>query len=179
MAKEIEETIEVQVADRVLWIGSDAYPVNNISRTQARTLTFKRKPAWGKFWKSIVKWLAVAIVATIGATALHFRFAINIVWLMMLVIFIIDVIRLLVDLSKKDEVYYALVIETSGASRTPLVTKNGAIVHEIIDRVMRAINGEAVRFFQQVSVVTGDQYNFRDNSVGQFGGHGNTGRVLA
>jgi hypothetical protein len=177
VAKEKEETIEVQVADRVLWIGSDAYPVNNISRTQARTLTFKRKPAWGKFWKSILKWFAVAIVATIGVAALHFRPAINIIWLVMLAIFIIDVIRLLVDLRDKDQVYYALVIETSGASRTPLVTKDRAIVYNIIDQVMRAINGEAVRFLQQVSVMTGDQYNFHDNSVGQFGGQGNTGRV--
>jgi uncharacterized protein DUF6232 len=177
VAKEKEKTIEVKVADRVLWIGSDAYPVNNISRTQSRTLTFKRKPAWGKFWKSILKWLAIAIVATIVAEALHSRSGVNIIWLVMLVIFIIDVIRLVVDLSKHDEVYYALVIETSGASRTPLVTKNRAIVNEIIDQVMRAINGEAVRFLQQVSVVTGDQYNFRDNSVGQFGGTGNTGRI--
>lgn len=177
MAKEKEESIEVRVADRVLWIGPDAYPVNNISRTQARTLTFKRKPAWGKFWKSILKWLVVAIVATIGVAVLHFRSAIGIIWLVMLVIFIINVIRLLVDLRDKDQVYYALVIETSGASRTPLVTKDRAVVYEIIDKVMRAINGEAVRFLQQVSVVTGDQYNFRDNSVGQFGGQGNTGRV--
>lgn len=177
MAKEKQETIEVQVKDRVLWIGSDAYPVNNISRTQMRELTFKRKPAWGRFWKSILKWLAIAIVATIGAAALHFRAAINIIWLVMLAIFIIDVIRLLVDLSKKDQVYYALVIETSGASRTPIVTRDSAIIYEIIDQVMRAINGEAVRFVQQVSVVTGSQYNFRDNSVGQFGGQGNVGRM--
>jgi len=177
VAKEKEETIDVRVADRVLWIGPDAYPVNNISRTQARTLTFKRKPAWGKFWKSIFKWVAVAIAATIGAAALHLHSAINIIWLAMLVIFIIDVIRLLLDLRDKDDVYYALLIETSGASRTPLVTKDRAVVYEIIDQVMRAINGEAVRFLQQVNVVTGDQYNFRDNSVGQFGGQGNTGRV--
>jgi hypothetical protein len=167
MAKERQETIEVQVKDRVLWIGSDAYPVNNISRTQSRELTFKRKPAWGKFWKSIFKWLAIAIVATIGLGAIHLRTA----------IVIVDIIRLFVDLSKKDDIYYALVIETSGASRTPLVTKNRAVVLEIIDQVMRAINGEAVRFVQQVSVVTGDQYNFRENSVGQFGGQGNVGRV--
>ncbi|MGD0062200.1 MAG: DUF6232 family protein [Streptosporangiaceae bacterium] len=146
--------MEVQVKDRVLWIGSDAYPVNNIARTQMRELTFKRKPAWGKFWKSILKWLAVAIVATLGVAALHLQSAINIIWLVMLVIFIVDVIRLFVDLSKKDQVYYALVIETSGASRTPLVTKDNAIIYEIIDQVMRAINGEAVRFLQQVSVVT-------------------------
>jgi hypothetical protein len=177
MAKERQETIEVQVKDRVLWIGSDAYPVNNISRTQSRELTFKRKPAWGKFWKSIFKWLAIAIVATIGLGAIHLRTAIDIIWLVMLVIVIVDIIRLFVDLSKKDDIYYALVIETSGASRTPLVTKNRAVVLEIIDQVMRAINGEAVRFVQQVSVVTGDQYNFRENSVGQFGGHGNVGRV--
>jgi len=177
MAKEEQRTIEVQVKDRVLWIGSDAYPVNNISRTQARELTFKRKPAWGKFWKSILKWLAIAIVATIAVAVLHFRSAANIIWLVMLAIFVIDVIRLFVDLSKKDQVYYALVIETSGASQTPLVTKNKAIIYEIIDNVMRAINGEAVRFLQQVSVMTGNQYNFRDNSVGQFGGQGNIGRM--
>jgi hypothetical protein len=177
VAKEKQETIEVQVKDRVLWIGSDAYPVNNISRTQVRELTFKRGPAWGKFWKSIVKWLVVAIVATIGAGVLHSRSAINIIWLVMLVIFIIDIVRLLVDLSKKDQVYYAMVIETSGASRTPLVTRNKTIIYEIVDQVMRAINGEAVRFFQQVSVMTGNQYNFRDNAVGQFGGHDNVGRM--
>jgi uncharacterized protein DUF6232 len=177
VAKEKQETIQVQVNDRVLWIGSDAYPVNNISRTRNRELTVKRKPAWGKFWKSILKWLAVAIVATIGVEAIHFRSATSIIWLVLLVIFIIDVIRLLVGLSKKDQVYYALVIETSGASQTPLVTKNQAIIYEIMDQVMRAINGEAVRFVQQVSVVTGNQYNFHDNSSGQFGGQGNIGRM--
>lgn len=177
MAKEKEETIDVQVRDRVLWIGSDAYPVNNISRTQARQLTIKRKPAWGKFWKSILKWLVIAIVAAIGAAAVNFRSANNIIWVAMLAIVIINVIRLLVDLSKNDQIYYALVIETSGASRTPIVTRNQAVIHEIIDQVMRAINGEAIQFYQQVSVITGDQYNFRDNSVGQFGGQGNIGRA--
>jgi Family of unknown function (DUF6232) len=177
VAKEKQETIEVRVKDRVLWIGSDAYPVSNISRTQARELTFKRRPAWGKFFKSIFGWLAVAVVASIAVAYLHTRPALGLIWLVMLVIFIIDVIRLVVNLSKKDEVFYALVIETSGASQTPLVTRNKAIIYEIIDNVMRAINGEAVRFIQQVSVMTGNQYNFSDNSVGQFGGRGNVGRI--
>jgi Family of unknown function (DUF6232) len=177
MAAEEEHTIEVQVKDRVLWIGPDAYPVNNISRTQSRQLTFKRQPPWGKFWKSILKWLALAVVVSIVAGALHLGAVAGVIWLAMLVILVIYGARLFSDLSKKDEIYYALVIETSGASRTPLVTRNQAVVNEIIDQVMRAINGEAVRFVQQVSVVSGNQYNLSDNSVGQFGGQGNVGRV--
>lgn len=178
MAEEKDATVDVQVRDRVLWIGSDAYPVNNISRTQVRKLTFKRKPAWGTFWRSILKWFAIAFLATVAAAVFHFQSAISFIWLVMLVILVIDVIRLLVALRKKDRVYYALVIETSGASRTPLVTEDKATLDTIVDQVMLAINGEDRSFPPvQVNVVRGDQYNLHDDSVGQFGGQGNIGRM--
>jgi hypothetical protein len=171
MAKPQHHGLEVKVMDRVLWIGSDAYPVNNIARAQTRRLVpTKDKSSVGAFFKTVLTWFGLAIVATIIAAMAHHTSGDKVIWAAALVIFIIALIRLIMNLRKKQPDYYALVIETSGASRTALVTDNRGVVDTIVNQIMRAINGEMVRWSQIVN-------NFYGDTINQMGGSNNIGKI--
>jgi Family of unknown function (DUF6232) len=52
---------EVKVSKRVLWIGGDAYPLQNIARAQVRTLI----PRSGTAFKNFAKNLTLSALASI------------------------------------------------------------------------------------------------------------------
>jgi Family of unknown function (DUF6232) len=61
------KTLNVQVQDGTLRIGSDTYPVRNIARIWPLTLAQKRKSAALPILKSVLKWVAVEIAVSIVA----------------------------------------------------------------------------------------------------------------
>lgn len=171
MAEPHQNSLTVQVKDKVLWIGSDAYPVQNIARAQARQLIpDKRKSPIGPLLKSAAKWVGLAIVASIVASVAHLGSAVNtIIWLVALGFIALAVVRMIQNLNKKDRPYYSLVIETAGTPKTALISDNENVIDTIISQIMKAINGEPVNWTQTVNNFYGDYFN-------QYGGY-NTGKI--
>jgi len=168
------QTLEVQVKDKILWIGSDAYPVQNIARAQTRALVpAKRKSPVGPFLKSIAKWVTLGIVASIVAAVLHLSsIADTLIWLAVLAFVIIAIRKMIKELGKTDKTYYALVIETAGTPREALVSDNRVIIEEIIGQIMKAINGEPVNWSQTVN-------NFYGGDIINQLGPNNVGKISA
>jgi Family of unknown function (DUF6232) len=78
------EVTTVQVRKKVLWIGSDAYPLQNIARAQARELLPpKRKSPVGPFVKSVVRWVLIGVAALVALSLAHVKSAAprTLVWL--------------------------------------------------------------------------------------------------
>lgn len=164
MATPQHQTLEVQVKDKILWIGSDAYPVQNIARAQARQLVpAQRKSPVGPFVKSLARAIIIGLVATLVVALAHVKGSTwdNVIWLAVLILIAIAVIRLVRSLMKKDQTYYALVIETAGTPREALVSNDSRVIQQIISQIMRAINGEKVNYHQLVTNfhVSGDVIN--------------------
>jgi hypothetical protein len=164
------EIIEVRVSRRVLWIGSDAYPLQNIARAQALKITPPRGTPIKDYLKAVAGWVILGIVVTIGLSAVrvHGSTFLDLVWLVALAVIVIRTLRLILALRKKRE-YYALVIETAGTPNTALVSPSADVVLDLVHKIMDAIDNPQAEFSQPVTNIhLGDKINqFGNQNVGK------------
>lgn len=156
--------VEVRISRRVLWVGSEAYPLQNIARAQAVRVTPRsrwtgRNRAVGGCLGFLALWLIVGLAAAAHSPALGLLLA------------ALVVIAIIVALTRrKKQPYYALIIETSGAPRRALVSTDGAEVSNLVKEIMDAIDNPEAEF---QTVVHNIQYG--DNFVQV--GNQNVGKV--
>ncbi|MEV7419475.1 DUF6232 family protein [Streptomyces sp. NPDC089919] len=173
MAKR-EET-EISVSRRVLWIGAEAYPLNNIARATTVRVEPDRKKAAARFGKSLFVAAALAVGA---ATALRqadlgdsereqYLRGVTITFAALGVLFLLQLLSVVLR-----RTYYALVIETAGTPRTALVTTEQALVHELVRKIMAAIDDPHMSFRQTVT----NYYGQVGDNINVFG-RNNTGKV--
>jgi len=173
------EVINVGVSRRVLWVGAQAYPLQNIARAQTVKLVPDRGAAVRRYLKAFVLW-----VFLIAAAAAALRLAPRIssvqgykvahdaaagVLVLVAVLAVIGTIRLTATLSRR--AYYALIIETAGTPRRVLVSDDENLVRQLVHRIMAAIDDPQADFLQPVV-----NYNIEAHgpqSV-QIGGHHNS-----
>lgn len=164
--------IQVRVSRKILWVGSEAYPLHNIARAQTIKLVPKRSAAVGSYLGSVIFCVALAVAAGVvaakatglpsaGLTALHGA------QLAALVLFLLSTVRLIMRLSQR--AFYALIIETAGTPRRALVSPRRDEVTRLVDMIMDAIDNPYAEFKMTVeSVHIGDKISmFGDHSVGK------------
>jgi hypothetical protein len=161
------DVIKVRVSKRVLWVDADAYPLHNIA--SARRVETKRR-----WWKAIEQFLKQAVPLAIAFAVLgvvphdgRYRDGIALVQAGLAVAFLAVLGLLLRRLLRRK--VYALVIDTSGASSTPLFSRDEDVIIDLIERITDAINNPEAEF--QVLV---DQRHIGDR-ITQYGDH-NTGK---
>ncbi|MFD7323994.1 DUF6232 family protein [Streptomyces sp. NPDC059875] len=165
----------VELSKRVLWVGAEAYPLNNIARATTVRVRPERAKAVGRFLKSVVV-LAVVVAGAVfalqevelsGSDREEYEHGVLITAYVLLGIFLLQLLSVLLT-----RTYYALVIETAGPPRTALVTTDQALVQGLVRQIMAAIDNPQAYFKQNVT-----------NYYGQVGdnfkvfGRGNTGKV--
>ncbi|MFF8379027.1 DUF6232 family protein [Streptomyces sp. NPDC015661] len=171
------KVIRVEVSKRVLWIGAEAYPLQNIAR--ATTMKFKpqRARAVGRFLKSLLVTglLAVAALAVAqsgevsGSDQELITQGVTVTATVLVAAFLVRLILALVA-----KTYYALVIETSGNPLTLLSSVDREEVHQLVREIMRAIEDPAFTGFtkQMVTYNIGSMRDFYNAS-----GPGSVGRM--
>lgn len=169
------ELIRIKISRQVLWIGSEAYPLQNIARAKTIKIVPDDKGAWKRYLGAMVLLVLLGIAASVaiqfapqvtsaqGSTALH-GVAVGVL-VLAVVLFVINTIILLVRLTRKP--YYLLSIETTGnPSRTLASTKTEPLcilVHEI----MKAIDNPAATFHYEIENLV----DARGAKGFQIGGH--------
>jgi Family of unknown function (DUF6232) len=120
------QRIEVNISRQVLWVGGEAYPLQNIARAQTIKLVPKRGAALRRFLVAFVLEVVLGAAATVAirlaprltsvraSNDLHS--AATGVLVLVVVLVAISAIRLITRLSKRT--YYALLIETAGTPRS-------------------------------------------------------------
>jgi hypothetical protein len=164
-----QDVIDVRVSQRILWIGSDAYPLQNISRVGTDTWQPQGGVFVMNFMKPVMPWLVMGSIAAIlvGLTGLP-RGLLALVVLSVLALAVAKIIQLV---ALMNSTFHELSIDTSGASRTALISKDQAVVQELVARITDAINNPMAEFqMQVVNHHVGDVIN-------QHGNH-NTGKVV-
>jgi Family of unknown function (DUF6232) len=161
------ETIEVQVSQRILWVGGEAYPLQNIARAQTIKLVPKRAAAFGRFLIAIIVWILLGVA---GIVAINNAQSVDVdpnvrtaVVVVVSVLVLVSTIRLLRVLMERT--LYALVIETAGSPRTALVTPDGNQVTNLVRAIMNAINNPQAEFRTLVQNI------HRGDKIQQFGSH--------
>jgi hypothetical protein len=171
------ETLTVAVEKQVLWVGAEAYPVNNIARAQTIELKPGRARAvfgclgLGLLWVALAAAAAFAIITLeldddnpSLVRALPFIVAAGLI--------LINFIGLVRKLARPT--LYALIIETSGNPHAALVTADERLLRVIVKSIMGAINNPQVSY-GPVSVTS---YEIgKIEKLGNLGAHGNVGTM--
>jgi hypothetical protein len=158
------ETIEVGVRQRVLWIGAEAYPLQNIARVQKIKLVPQRWAAFRRFLGSAIVWITLGIFASLLVDP-NSRTGVVAVVLALTIISSIRLIRTLLE-----QELYALVIETAGNPHTALVASDRNQVTSIARAIVDAINNPHAEFRTLVqNIHAGDR-------IQQYGSY-NVGKV--
>ena len=146
-----QEIVNVRVSRRVLWIGSDAYPLQNIARAQTRELTLKNGSPVRNYFKAVVRWVILGVVVTIALKLAKVGSSgvFDLVWVVVLALLAISTIRLIAML-RKNRTYYALIIETAGTPNTALVSPDLNLVNQLVGQIMEAIDNPQAEFQVQV-----------------------------
>jgi len=171
------EIIEVRIGRQVLWVGAEAYPLQNIARAQTVKVVPNRAAAMGRYLTAVVFWVILGTAAVVamkqssrlssvqGANTLH---AAGVgVLVLVLALFAVSTVRLIMVLSART--YYALVIETAGTPRRALVSTGENLVRRLVDEVMEAIDNPVAEFKELVTNYhVGDKiYQYGDFNIGK------------
>ena len=161
----------VEVRRRVLWIDSDAYPLQNITRVQARELALVRKSPVAPWLKSIVRWIVLGTIAAVVMKLADVEHPSYYTWLWLVVLapLVISTMQLIIALRKKKTTYYSLVIEMAGTPCTALISTDRMFVNHLVSTIMQAIDDDTVTFSQSVmNYNPGDAINqYGDQNIGK------------
>ncbi|MFB7463915.1 DUF6232 family protein [Streptomyces sp. NPDC056224] len=165
------EVIQVRVSKRVLWIGGEAYPLQNIARATTWRIDPARGQAVGRFIKSMLTLgivTAIAVVVFQGVASDGLKNGVTFAALALAALFLYRLVSVLTT-----RTYYALVIETAGTPRTLLASGDQQEVQQLVLDIMDAIDDPLADFSRPVNT-----YN-----IGQIGdnytasGSGGVGRI--
>jgi len=157
------EVLEVSVSRRVLWIGSAAYPLQNIARAQTVRLPPGRARAVRHWVMQIVLWLGLEFAAlyAIGAAGEDPDEFAPLATYVVLGLVALSTLKVVVALVGRT--YYAMVIETAGSPQTALVSTRRSEVMALVREVMDAIDDPNASFTTHIQNITniGEQYNLK------------------
>jgi hypothetical protein len=165
MVDSADNSINIRISKRVLWVGAEAYPLQNIARAQAVKMIPKspwtgKSRALGGCLGFIAFWIIVALSA-----AMHSAGPVLFVAAVIVAAVIVTLAR------RKKQPYYALIIETSGNPSRALVSTDGAKVGNLVQEIMGAIDNPEAEFQTVVhNVQYGDNFmQVGDRNVGKVG----------
>jgi hypothetical protein len=138
---------DVEINQQILRIGDAAYPVRNIARARTARLGPTRGAVLRRYLRAVVLWVILAIGAAV-ANSHGLASVTDVLAFLIAVLVVISTIRLIIMLSRRR--YYALVIETAGPPDTVLVSPDENHLHEIVDKIMDAINNPAATFHTSI-----------------------------
>lgn len=158
------EAINVGVSRRILWFGSEAYPLHNITRTNTISLEPNRSYVIRKFVFSVIGWLfGAGIVSAVAPGAVSV-----LVFLAVLALLAYQAVKLARLLSLT---LYELVVETAAGSHRGLISDDSKVVSDLMFRITDAINNPAAEFRMRV-----DNFHLGDNFA--VSGNNNMGKVV-
>jgi len=160
------EPIAVRVSQRILWFGSEAYPLHNITRTNTLVITANRSAAIRRFVISAGLSLVFGLMV-LGVSPGVFS---GLIFAGVLAFIVFRAIKLSELLKLK---LHELVIETAAGSHRGLVTNSQQVVKDLAFRITDAINNPMAEVQMQI-----ENYNVGGDQINMIGGVNPTGKVI-
>ncbi|WP_216901048.1 DUF6232 family protein [Nocardia alni] len=137
--------VGVRISRRVLWIGDDAYPLQNIARVGPREVVPPKTTP-------IRDYLKILIGGVILSAVLGLVFGSGLGWVTFLIVFAVGTFRLIRAFVNKKNKLYALIIETAGASNSVLVSGDVTAMYDIAQNITKAIDDPDFEYARNVVV---------------------------
>ncbi len=159
---------EVQVTKRVLWIGRDAYPLQNIARAQVRTVYPVRGTPKKDYFKAIARWVGLGIIAAIVMAIAGVHDSGIYAILLVLILCAVSTIRLAQAIQKerRKREYYLLMIQTSGDPQTLLASTDRGLIDDLIQTIMAAIDDATVAYHNWITNYGDIVSQYGSNNIG-------------
>lgn len=165
----------LRVSDRMLWVGTAAVPLHNISWVQA----FRLRHDWGRAFSRLLLWLVAAVLFLSAIShasgdegsdgeSVNGRLVLIIVAICLTV-----VIKELIASAKP-----VLVVEMNSGSRVVVTLPSMDELRQIAERIVDAIDRPEAEFTETVKLLNNNSTNNYGPVVNMIGGRGNTGFKL-
>ncbi|WP_399883834.1 DUF6232 family protein [Streptomyces sp. BBFR51] len=170
--------MELRISRRLLWIGTAAYPLQNIARVYTLTLQPRRKEAVMRFLKRSGLIVAVAMIATLPAMADAALSGngtfLALIWFVAVGLWIFCLVDMIIVLSAPS--HYVLAVETNGASTGVVTSRHPHYLNQLVGQISHAIDHPDTELHVTVESIniSPSHYYFGDN-VNMYGGSGNVG----
>jgi hypothetical protein len=156
--------VEVRVSNRILYVGSTAYPLQHVTSVEPVVLTPRRGEFVRRFFRRVGFSILAAVVALIViacASGEPSGGAYVAIGLALVGLLILHLFRLVRDLALPN--LYVLAVENAAARQAAVATENRLVIEELVEKVIAAIDNPAVLFTATVNnhvgdVVKGDKY---------------------
>ena len=157
--------VQVRIASGSLWVGSDAYPLRNISHVGQRRIVVNKAAAWRRFAGRALMILIIGGILTATMDALGF--------LILVVAMALAIWRLVAVLVKPT--VYGLIISTAGTQRDAVWSTDRNEIDYLVNEVTMAIGNPdtAQLVFNVQNAVSGNLVQqYGDGNVGTATHHG-------
>ncbi|MFI6084014.1 DUF6232 family protein [Streptomyces sp. NPDC051217] len=162
------ELIQVQVSRRVLWVGSQAYPLQNIARASTLETVINRGAAIWSFVKAFLTWGILGVVVSAALSAGGDETSGYVTWVVAIVLAILAYKAFLLIRVLSTPTLYSLVIETAGSPNHALTSDDRDLVIRIVHDIMDAIDNAEAAFTYNVKHYHGDVIKqIGNNNVGK------------
>lgn len=154
------ELLTVRVSRRVLWIGSQAYPLHNIARFRTLAEVPDTRGMWLTFTRNAVLSTVVGVVLAMLAMAYGDEFTNGLLMVILGMVGLVVIVSLYQLASGlRTPTYYMLFIETNGDPSAVLRTVNYWQIADLVDNLADAIDNRAAEFAMQIeNLQIGDHY---------------------
>jgi len=161
----VANVVQVRIASGSLWVGSDAYPLRNISYVGQWRLVVNKRAAWRRFaMRALLIWIIGSILtATLDSIGV----------LIMVVAMALAIWRLVAVLARP--VIYGLILSTAGTQRAAVWSTDSTEIDYLIHEVTMAIGNPdtAQLIFNVENAVSGDfVQQYGSGNVGKAAHHG-------
>ncbi len=156
------EFVDFRISRRTLWVGMEAYPLQQVTRVRPVEVRANRGRTVQKYLRRAGATLALGFVALLFVGCLGegvAPFASVVVGLLTLTAFGYLTARLIRILTRPP--LHILSVSTAGSPRAALVSTDRQLIHDLTHRVVDAIDNPAAEFQIQVEnleMVHGDKY---------------------
>lgn len=123
------ETVQVQVGQGSLWIGSEVYPLRQIARVGTRQLVANRANAWKEFIVRAVLVVIVGLIVTVGSEPAGI--AIILIGLALLIWRLVNKLNV--------PAVYGLVLNTAGTDRAAVWSTDEDQIDKLVRQLTEAI----------------------------------------
>jgi hypothetical protein len=144
------DLVDVKIENQVLWIGTDAYPLRNVTATRRHVIEADRRGSVKSFVKSVLA-LFVAMVISVTAGETFSQTLKELAPGVSVLVFLILVIVLVKRLRTPD--VHVLSIETPSTAETVIASTDWIKVHALNKQITEAISDPNTEFHVQIENV--------------------------
>jgi hypothetical protein len=155
--------VEFRISRRTLWVGMQAYPLQNVTRVRPVELSPNRGRLLLRYGRKTGAWfglgvaglLAVACLGDAVPPAVTGAYAV-----VVLGVLAVHTVRLVRRLTYPT--LHVLSVATAGSPHAALVSTDKSLIHELTRRVVDAIDNPAIEYairVDHIDIVHGDKYD--------------------